>query len=90
MPQARRGKGYTHWNPDNPNAPKYMFTGVPRLVDTRRRAAGIINRWNSYPNLSYKLSYDGDDYDLAIKDDKRKKEDLEIVEVELKERKNGH
>ncbi len=91
MPQALRNKGYSHWNPSHPEHKFESATGVPRLIDTRRRAARCISMWASAPNAkrtSYQ-QYDGEwDDDVDIKQDGRTREDLEIVEVDLTEAKN--
>jgi hypothetical protein len=81
MPLAKR-KGYTHWNPGIPGKVFGASMGVPRLIDTRRKAARIIVMWASQPNLSYHHTDNiWESHDLQIKEDGRKKEDLEIVEV---------
>jgi hypothetical protein len=85
MPEVKR-KGYSHWNPSTGSYPTYAL-GTPRLLDTRRKAAGCINQWACNPNAraSYKQGYFGEeDYEIDIKPDGRSKDDLEIVEVELK------
>jgi hypothetical protein len=79
MPQMKKGRGYTHWNPGNKDAPELKGNaGIPRLIDTRRKAAACINQWVANPNASNDM-----DGDIQIKLDNRKKEDLEVVEVEL-------
>lgn len=94
MPQLERGRGYSHWNPAAVRTvdvfrPRKLI-GVPRLLPSRRTAAHCIANWNAYPN-SYTRSNRGDgwndDPELAVgKDDGRKKEDLEIVEVAIVDR----
>lgn len=85
MPQCKRS-GYSNWNPDKGLVPNTSL-GVPRLLDSRRKAARCIVQWNSMPNAHnryYVGSFDDDGgYDIEVKPDGRKKEDLEIVEVEL-------
>ena len=92
MPEAKRNKGYTHWNPSILEAEFKNRLGVPRLIDTRRSAAKCISVWAASPNAShsfYQDSYAGDYYDIInTKDDGRKPEDLEVVEVELKIKEN--
>lgn len=90
MPQAKRDRGYSHWNPAVNT--KYIDGGmkaalpVPRLIDTRARAARCITHWAINPNArnTSRQSYDGEWDDLVVtKDDGRKKEDLEVVEVDI-------
>ncbi len=89
MPELRRGRGYTHWNPSTKSMPQMAkLIGVPRLLPSRRTAQRVIVQWAAMPNARYSgyTSYDGeDDYDISIKDDGRKKEDLEVVEVSIEE-----
>lgn len=87
MPQMKRGRGYSHWNPSNGELPK-KITGCPRLLPSRKSASRVIIQWNSMPNARYSSyqSHGGDwDYGIDIKNDGRKKEDLEIVEVNIEE-----
>jgi hypothetical protein len=87
MPQSRKDKGYSHWNPSHPEHEFGLGLGVPRLIDTRRRAARCIYMWASNPNgkhKGYQNQWTGeweDDYD--IKPDGRTANDLEIVEVDV-------
>lgn len=85
MPEVKTRGGYSHWNPNNPNMPK-IFWGVPRLLDTRRRAAKCIIQWfvNQNGRRHFAQSYGGE-YDEIIdfKPDGRKKDDLEIIEVDI-------
>lgn len=82
MPQMKRGRGYTHWNPGNPEAQEiFGKLNIPRLVETLKKAKAIISCWNAMPNS--KTDMDGD---LVLgRIDNRKKEDLEIVIVNLTE-----
>lgn len=86
MPQAKRNRGYSHWNPGNTEHKFDQTLGVPRLIDTRRKAAKCIVEWANLPNgrhSSYQ-SYDGEwDETVDSKPDGRKREDLEIVEIDL-------
>lgn len=89
MPQLK-GKGYTHWNPSSDNSISgRKLTGCPRLFATLRIARAVIVQWNSIPNAynSYRSSFAlGDDQPiLEGKPDGRKKDDLEIVEVNITE-----
>lgn len=81
MPQMKRGRGYTHWNPGL-EFPKDVFsaTSFPRLLESEKQARRVISDWASLPNS--RNDYEGD---LQIgKDDGRKKEDLEIVQAVIK------
>ena len=90
MPELKRGRGYSHWNPGNKDeysqVSQRKLIGTPRIFPSRQAAHRSIVQWNALPN-----SYNGyrsgpfgdDDYQIQIRDDGRKKEDLEIVEVEL-------
>ncbi len=86
MPQLR-GRGYTFWNPASTSPTNNLGhnknLGTPRLLPSRRKAVGCINQWNCNPNASMRGSSGmfGEDIDIAVTPDGRKKEDLEIVEV---------
>lgn len=88
MPQMKKGRGYSHWNPDNP---KEILANIfiPRLCRDRKHASRIISMWAANPNGRYyvgRMSYYGDeDCGVDIKPDNRQKSDLEIVRVELVE-----
>lgn len=90
MPQMKRGRGYSHWNPSNPDPEKkvYAIMPTPRLIDTRKRAMACLAQWAAMPNAKYFGHTDFEtgykEYDLATKRDGRKKEDLEVVKVELR------
>lgn len=88
MPQFKKDRGYSHWNPGNPNAEELIASlGVPRLLSMRGKAARCINQWSNNPNgrhRNYTNSITGEWEDFTdYKPDDRKKEDLEIVEVIL-------
>jgi hypothetical protein len=87
MPQAKRDRGYSNWNPSNPDREFKASIGVPRLIDTRRRAVRIVASWVSFPNGHTYSHRDWEsgytEYDVDFKDDGRKKDDLEIVQVDL-------
>lgn len=89
MPELERGRGYSHWNPAKEATERRFrprkLRGTPRLFPSRRTAARAIAAWNAYPNSynGYTRSPVDDDYDIQIKDDGRKKEDLEVVEVDI-------
>lgn len=92
MPELERGRGYSHWNPAvEATAHRFMqrkLTGCPRLLSSRGKAARCIAAWNAFPNSYNGFSRDpiDDDYNIQFKDDGRKKEDLEIVEVVILDR----
>lgn len=90
MPQLKK-RGYTHWNPaitpTNEVFRKDVLTGVPRLLASRGQAHRVIVQWAALPNAHNTFDHDGE-ADLDIKDDGRKKEDLEIVKVNIEEVKN--
>lgn len=89
MPELKRTRGYTHWNPSTSGSPdNKKLTGCPRLFPSFKKARRCIAMWNSMPNakMSYSRSYDGEeDYSIDFKSDGRKKEDLEVVIVDIVE-----
>lgn len=85
MPEARHRRGYSHWNPDNDHTPWGIFLNTPRLLESKKQANKVIVGWFTMPNSKNK--YFGDDEDLDINDDGRKKEDLEVIKIELRIRK---
>lgn len=83
MPQMKKDRGYSHWNPDKPKE-LHASLGVPRLLQSRRQAVKCISGWAAFPNSKGggHYSYDGEWIeDIDMKDDGRKKEDLEVIEV---------
>lgn len=91
MPELKRTRGYSHWNPSKVDTVEHLgkkVLGVPRLFASRKKAHNSIVQWNAVPNGRFKLvqGYDGDsDYDVDIKPDGRSKDDLEIIEVNIEE-----
>lgn len=89
MPQLKRGRGYSHWNPSKDNTLDVFvrsLVGVPRLLASRRQALKCISQWNAMPNSKqyYSISYEGvEDYSVDIKSDGRSKDDLEVIEVNI-------
>lgn len=86
MPQAKKNRGYTHWNPSNQTNPFTAALPFPRLLASKKMAIRCIAQWVSMPNAkhSFSTSSEGhEDDSLDTKDDGRTKEDLEIVEVQL-------
>jgi hypothetical protein len=94
MPELRRTRGYSHWNPskfDTREHLKKKLLGVPRLFASRRIAHRCIVQWNSNPNSTYHAyqTHDGEwDDDITTKADGRSMDDLEIVEVNIEIREN--
>lgn len=85
MPLLKRNRGYSHWNP--PELLKNIDTGVPRLLTTRKKAQQCISQWFTFPNgkRGVSQSHDGEWDDIVdFKPDGRKKEDLEIIQLELR------
>jgi hypothetical protein len=85
MPQIKRGRGYSHWNPSKVQGSFLdgaKLVGVPRLLPSKRVAQRCIDQWNAIPNGRMGFDHEGE-VELDIKSDGRKKEDLEIIEVEL-------
>lgn len=91
MPELKRGRGYSHWNPSQDylrTISSSKYTGAPRLLATIRMAKQCIAQWNCLPNakMGSRRDYFGEeDVDIDIKPDGRKKSDLEIVIVNIKE-----
>lgn len=92
MPQLERGRGYSHWNPARHKTEEHFgrrkLLGVPRLFATRGSAHRSIVQWNAVPNSyhGYRSGpFNVDELEIKIEDDGRSKDDLEIVEVDLKE-----
>jgi len=89
MPELKRTRGYSHWNPAKVDTVETLgkkVLGVPRLFANRKKAHNTIVQWNACPNSYVRgsHSYDGEwDEDLNVKPDGRTKEDLEIVEVNI-------
>ncbi len=88
MPELKRTRGYSHWNPAKVNTIETLgkkVLGTPRLFASRRKAQGSIAQWNACPN-SYaggrNRSGEWED-DIQINLDGRSKDDLEIVEVDI-------
>lgn len=89
MPELKRTRGYSFWNPAKVNTLEILgkkVLGVPRLFSTRKRAHGSIVQWNANPNSRVGYSLDLEDDAVNIKPDGRSKEDLEIVEVDIQVR----
>ena len=80
MPHAKRGRGYTHWNP--PNGVMNEALDSPRLFSTLRKAKKVISIWASLPCA--REDYYGETRSgIRVALDGRKKEDLEVVQIHL-------
>lgn len=85
MPQMKRSRGYTNWNP-NTNDPPRQALGVPRLFNKLRSANTSARLWVSAPNAYngyYTSSYVEDIDDIITREDGRKKDDIEVIKVDL-------
>jgi hypothetical protein len=80
MPQMRRNKGYTHWNPGTSSVPESALV-VPRLLLSSKQAYRVIAQWACNPNMTVRYFEDGED--VKINPDGRKKGDLEVRKVKL-------
>lgn len=88
MPQGKKDRGYSHWNPSNKEHEFIGALSTPRLLDTRRRAAKCIASWAAFPNGDIHTMTDwetgaSEDVGVRYERDGRKKEDLEVVEITL-------
>lgn len=85
MPQARKNRGYSHWNPSTEHSFEAALD-VPRLMTSRKSAEACISQWVALPNgrqTSY-TTYDGEWDDMVdFKEDGRTKNDLEVIEADL-------
>lgn len=75
MPLAQKNKGYTHWNPSSPEK-FYAVSNIPRMFSSITNARRSITNWFKRTKTPWG----------SIRqpiEDNRKKEDLEIIEVEL-------
>ncbi len=79
MPQMKRDRGYTHWNPDTTILTNCL--PVPRLLTSVEQARRVIVQWAANPNMTVRYFEDGDE--VNIKPDGRKKGDLEVRKVHL-------
>ena len=84
MPQMRRDKGYTHWNPGINSCPDSALD-TPRLIMSKESAKRIITQWYVHPNMTIYYYEDGNggDMNYHATPDGRKKEDLRILRVQL-------
>jgi hypothetical protein len=88
MPEVKTRGGYSHWNPDNSTIPEEIFLDVPRLFRFSKKAKKCIIQWfacqngrRSFGQNSYTGEYD--DF-INFEKDGRKKEDLEVIKIELR------
>jgi len=86
MPQLRN-KGYSHWNPSHPEVKLVgTRTGCPRFLKDEKQAKKCIDMWFTFQNgynSYYQIHSEEFDDIVDFKKDDRKKEDLEIVKVEV-------
>ncbi len=83
MPQARKNRGYSHWNPTT-GARFKQALDVPRLLTNRISAKRCIAQWLANPNgrHSSRQTYSGEWDDIVgTKPDGRTATDLEIVQL---------
>lgn len=87
MPQAKRNRGYTHWNPGNTEADEFVGAlPTPRLLETKKQAEKCVSQWVSLPNAEMywrQTAIDNEVQDVRTKPDGRTKNDLEIIKVRL-------
>ena len=87
MPQMKRTRGYTHWNPSGKelldNYTHRNIMGIPRLFDRLGSANKAAKLWSSMPNACYTWSGEDNDPELKYREDGRKLEDIEVVKVDL-------
>lgn len=86
MPELKRTRGYSHWNPSKVVTSEHLKTkllGTPRLISSRGKAHRCIAQWNALPNGREKINQIHDDVELDYKPDGRSKDDLEVVEVRI-------
>jgi ribosomal protein S19 len=86
MPQMKRGRGYSHWNPSK-QSKMSVRTNVPRLLTSEAQAKRVITAWSVYPNAStirFESGFEQCD-DFLTKPDGRKKEDLTVVKMRMEE-----
>lgn len=88
MPQSKR-RGYSHWNPGNPNAEPIRFSmGFPRILQSRKQAIRCIRQWAANPNASVHFMTDfesgyNEETGVRTEEDGRTKDDLEVVSITL-------
>ena len=90
MPEMRSGRGYSHWNPAEPNGAPANALPVPRFLATRRAAINARGQWaRGVVTVSKGNDRDGDYWEeFDVVDTGRKVSDLEIVVFNLVEQKD--
>lgn len=86
MPQLRRGKGYSHWNPSVSNEKLAAELPQPRIFMNIQAAKQAVAQWFAMPNAEmreYTTLHGEGDYGICFKEDGRKKEDLEIIPARI-------
>lgn len=82
MPQSKCRRGYSHWNPSNKNLIFHGASNTPRLFINEKSAKRTISAWFYMPNSRNTYNNEGE-CELDLKDDGRKKEDLEILKIRI-------
>lgn len=89
MPLMKKNKGYSHWNPGREVQRKLIGrTDIPRILHSEKQAKQVIVMWKALPNgrMTFMQNTHGEyEDDIDFKDDGRRKDDLEIVPMELVE-----
>ena len=83
MPLTRRNRGYTHWNPVSNIGIQKVALNVPRLFESGTKAYAAIIQWAATPNLVIRYNEELCDTYRNTTPDGRKRDDLEVIEVEL-------
>lgn len=87
MPLMRKGRGYSHWNPDKNPTPTAALP-IIRFFVSEKAAKLAARSWFNFPNarISGHQTHSGDwDEDLSWKDDGRSLDDLEVVQLQITE-----
>lgn len=92
MPELKRTRGYSHWNPGVVDTltifNKQKLLGTPRLFKSSNQARRCVLLWAANPNAKAKQYQRSDgewDEEFYTKPDGRKREDLEVVIVDIVE-----
>ena len=89
MPQMKRGRGYTHWNPGVPTLhyqQVFAAMDIPRFFSNEKTAKACVVQWAYLPNarMKFGMSYQSEEnVYLDTRQDGRTKDDLEVVLVEV-------
>lgn len=79
MPEMKRSRGYTHWNPNNPEV-KRLFNKLetPRLFTKSVDAHRAANYWARMPNQYSHFDGFNEEHYTGVKEDGRKRTDIVI------------